>query len=144
MACQLALPSSTLKGSVRTQSASRVASSKPRRGAAHDLPALSIDVYLWIVGRKVLHRQNQYLNNRIEQDHRPLKQRYYPMLGFGRFDSASRLTNINFLVDQQEVREVSGSRLFVYPDHVDSSTATVHGYPGVILAADPEAPYPSL
>ena len=44
----------------------------------------------WIVGRKVLHRQNQYLNNRIEQDHRPLKQRYYPMLGFGRFDSASR------------------------------------------------------
>ena len=24
----------------------------------------------WIVGRKVLHRQNQYLNNRIEQDHR--------------------------------------------------------------------------
>ena len=33
-------------GSVRTQSASRVASSKPRRGAAHDLPALSIDVYL--------------------------------------------------------------------------------------------------
>ena len=43
----------------------------------------------WIVGRKVLHRQNQYLNNRIEQDHRPLKQRYYPMLGFGRFDSAS-------------------------------------------------------
>ena len=43
----------------------------------------------WIVGRKVLHRQNQYLNNRIEQDHRPLKQRYYPMLGFGQFDSAS-------------------------------------------------------
>ena len=39
---------------------------------------------------------------------------------------------------------MSGSRLFVYPDHVDSSTATVHGYPGVILAADPEAPYPSL
>ena len=35
----------------------------------------------------MLHRQNQYLNNRIEQDHRPLKQRYYPMLGFGRFDS---------------------------------------------------------
>ena len=40
----------------------------------------------WIVGRKVLHRQNQYLNNRIEQDHRPLKQRYYPMLRFGQFD----------------------------------------------------------
>ena len=53
-------------------------------------------------------------------------------------------TNINFLVDQQEVLEVSGSRLFVYPDHVDSSTATVHGYPDVILAADPEAPYASF
>ena len=36
----------TAAGSVRTQSASRVASSKRRRGAAHDLPALSIDVYL--------------------------------------------------------------------------------------------------
>ena len=42
------------------------------------------------MGRKVLHRQNQYLNNRIEQNHRPFKQRYYPMLGFGQFESASR------------------------------------------------------
>ena len=44
----------------------------------------------WIVGRKALHRHNQYLNNRMEQSHRPIKQRYYPMLGFGRFESASR------------------------------------------------------
>jgi len=44
----------------------------------------------WIVGRKIQHRQNQYLNNRMEQHHRPIKQRYYPMLGFGRFESASR------------------------------------------------------
>jgi transposase-like protein len=44
----------------------------------------------WIVGRKALHRTNQYLNNRIEQHHRPIKQRYYPMLGFGTFESASR------------------------------------------------------
>ena len=44
----------------------------------------------WIVGRKVLHRHNQYLNNRIEQDHRSIKQRYYPMLGFAKFESASR------------------------------------------------------
>ncbi len=48
----------------------------------------------WIVGRKALHRQNQYLNNRMEQDHRPIKQRYYPMLGFGRFDSASRFCTV--------------------------------------------------
>ena len=44
----------------------------------------------WIVGRKALHRVQQYLNNRTEQDHRGIKQRYYPMLGFGRFASASR------------------------------------------------------
>ena len=44
----------------------------------------------WIVGRKVLHRDNQYLNNRMEQSHRSIKQRYYPMLGFAKFESASR------------------------------------------------------
>ena len=44
----------------------------------------------WILGRKVLHRQSQYLNNRIEQDHRAIKQRYYPMLGFGQMESATR------------------------------------------------------
>ena len=44
----------------------------------------------WIVGRRALHRRNQYLNNRTEQSHRPIKQRYYPMLGFGNFESASR------------------------------------------------------
>ena len=35
-------------------------------------------------------RTNQYLNNRTEQSHRPIKQRYYPMLGFKSFESASR------------------------------------------------------
>ena len=47
----------------------------------------------WIVGRKVLHRHNQYLNNRMEQNRRPIKQRYYPMLGFAKFESASRFCN---------------------------------------------------
>ncbi len=32
-----------------------------------------------ILGRKVEHRTNKYLNNRIEQDHRGIKQRYWPM-----------------------------------------------------------------
>ena len=36
----------------------------------------------WILGRKVVHRTNPYLNNLTEQDHRAVKQRYYPMLGF--------------------------------------------------------------
>lgn len=42
------------------------------------------------LGEEVLHRCNPYLNNRIEQDHRGVKQRYYPMRGFGSFDSAKR------------------------------------------------------
>lgn len=43
-----------------------------------------------VAGRKVVHRREQYLNNRTEQDHRGIKQRYYPMLGFGSFTSAAR------------------------------------------------------
>jgi putative transposase len=43
-----------------------------------------------ILGRKVVHRTNRYLNNHVEQDHRGIKQRCYPMRGFGSFDSASR------------------------------------------------------
>jgi putative transposase len=39
---------------------------------------------------KVEHRCNAYLNRRIEQDHRGIKQRYYPMLGFGSLPSARR------------------------------------------------------
>ncbi len=42
------------------------------------------------LGAEVTHRCNPYLNNRIEQDHRGVKQRYYPMRGFGNFDAASR------------------------------------------------------
>ena len=42
------------------------------------------------LGDHVLHRTNKYLNNRLEQDHRGVKQRYYPMHGFGNFDSATR------------------------------------------------------
>jgi putative transposase len=34
------------------------------------------------LGDEVRHRTNRYLNNRIEQDHRGIKGRYQPMLGF--------------------------------------------------------------
>ena len=44
----------------------------------------------WIVGKQTTHRRQQYLNNRTEQDHRGIKERYYAMLGFGSFASASR------------------------------------------------------
>ena len=42
------------------------------------------------LGSTVEHRCSAYLNRRIEQDHRGIKQRYYPMLGFGAFHSAQR------------------------------------------------------
>jgi len=42
------------------------------------------------LGEKVLHRCSPYLNSRLEQDHRGIKQRYYPMLGFGKVKSAMR------------------------------------------------------
>jgi len=42
------------------------------------------------LGPKVEHRCNAYLNRRIERDHRGVKQRYYPMLGFGALPSAQR------------------------------------------------------
>ena len=44
----------------------------------------------WILGRTVRHRCNQSLTNRIEQDHRAVKQRYRPMRGFGSIASAVR------------------------------------------------------
>ena len=44
----------------------------------------------WILGRKVWHQCSQYLNNLTEQSHRAIKQRYYPMPGFGSFASAAR------------------------------------------------------
>ena len=43
-----------------------------------------------ILGGDVLYRTNRYLNNRLEQDHRGIKQRYYPMRGFGSVTSAAR------------------------------------------------------
>src|ERR1700738_1312158 len=44
-----------------------------------------------ILGSDVQHRTNKYLNNLLEQDHRGVKQRYYPMRGFGNFASTARL-----------------------------------------------------
>jgi putative transposase len=43
-----------------------------------------------VLGEQVKHRCSRYKNNRIEQDHRGIKQRYYPMLGFKNFRSAQR------------------------------------------------------
>jgi len=43
-----------------------------------------------MAGERLEHRCNQSLNNRLEQDHRGIKERYRPMRGFGSLVSASR------------------------------------------------------
>ena len=62
---------------------------KPLRMTTDKHPAYTKAIR-WIVGRKVLHRHNRYLNNRMEENYRGIKQCYYPMLGFPKFESASR------------------------------------------------------
>jgi len=42
------------------------------------------------MGNNITHRTNKYLNNLVEQDHRGIKQQYYPMHGFRNFKSAAR------------------------------------------------------
>ncbi len=51
----------------------------------------------------VLVRTSKYLNNLIEQDHRHIKQRVYPMLGFKRFDNAK--TTISGIELAQKIRK---------------------------------------
>jgi putative transposase len=63
-----------------------------------------------MLGRKVVHRWNRYLNNRLEQDHRGVKQRYYPMRGFGSFEAAARFCTAHdelrdYLRDRQRMGE---------------------------------------
>ena len=66
-----------------------VAGHRPQR-IRTDRHSASLRAIRWIIGRKAQHRTTQYLNNYTEQRHRAVKQRYYPMLGFGNFESASR------------------------------------------------------
>ena len=78
------------------------------------------------LGKKVLHRVNSYLINYTEQSHRPIKQRYYPMRGFGAFKSASIFCRgfeemRNFFrpkfqraISSRERRRILASKLFSY------------------------------
>ena len=66
-----------------------VAEGRPLRVTTDHHPAYRRAIR-WILGRKVQHRTTRYLNNFMEQDHRAVKQRYYPMRGFGSFASAAR------------------------------------------------------
>ena len=51
------------------------------------LRAMKRDGELW---RFTRHRRGRWLNNRVEQDHRRVKRRTRPMLGFKRFVTARR------------------------------------------------------
>ncbi len=61
-----------------------------------------------MLGPAVVHRTSRYKNNRIEQDHRGVKQRYYPMRGFGSFTSAARFCTA-FEEQRQYFRPVARS-----------------------------------
>jgi putative transposase len=71
------------------QSAKTVTGITPARVTTdgHDSYSRAIRTEL---GEAVRHRTNQYLNNRIEQDHRGIKGRYQPMRGFKSSSSAAR------------------------------------------------------
>ena len=87
------------------------AGEKPLRMTTDKHPAYTKAIR-WIIGRKVVHRHNQYLNNRIEQDHRGIKQRYYPMLGFAKFESASRFcTAFDELRNYLRVQTADGQQI---------------------------------
>ena len=47
-----------------------------------------------IFGRRVLHRTNRSLTNRLEQDRRGIKQRCRPMGGFKSFPTAARFCRL--------------------------------------------------
>jgi putative transposase len=62
------------------------------------------------LGEEVCHRTSRYLNNRLEQDHRGIKQRYYCMRGFKCFQAAFRFCQAfdelrNYLRPRQRMKQ---------------------------------------
>jgi transposase-like protein len=62
------------------------------------------------LGEEVCHRTNRYLNNRLEQNHRGIKQRYYCMRGFKCFQAASQFCQAfdelrNYLRPRQRMKQ---------------------------------------
>ena len=68
--------------------AKNVTGRSPKRATTDGLPSYPRAIRETL-GKRVLHRVNAYLINYTEQSHKPIKQRYYPMRGFGEFRSAS-------------------------------------------------------
>ena len=71
-----------------------------------------------ILGDDVLHQCSHYLNNLLEQDHRGIKQRYYPMRGFGCFPSAARFCRTFDEVRQFFRFRTSLDNLFLWRNNV--------------------------
>ena len=72
------------------------------------------------LGSRVRHRNNAYLNNRLEQDHRGIKGRCRPMLGFKSVPSASR-----YCRGHDELRNFLRSRSRMC-QHVPAATRRFH------------------
>lgn len=64
------------------------------------------------LGREVIHRCNPSLNNRLEQDHCGIKQRYYSMRGFARVATASRFCSA---FDEVPRPVPAGRNMFLWP-----------------------------
>ncbi len=68
----------------------------------------------WILGRKVMHLQSRYLNNRIEQDHRAIRQCYDLMQGFRCMESGKRLGSVfDELRQYMRIRPRSGEKVLL-------------------------------
>lgn len=72
------------------------------------------------LGNRVRHRINAYLNNRLEQDHRGIKGRCRPMLGFKSVASARR-----YCRGHDELRNFLRSRSQMC-EHVPAATQRYH------------------
>ncbi len=102
---------------------------EPERATTDGLPSYPRAIRETL-GRSVLHRVNAYLINYTEQSHRPIKQRYYPMRGFGAFKSASVICRgfeelRNFFLPKhkraislKERRRILASKLFSFRNMV--------------------------
>ena len=83
------------------------------------LRGMKRDGALW---RFTRHRRGRWLNNRVEQDHRRIKRRTGPMLGFGSFVTARRtLAGVEALamLSKGQVRampanDISAQQIFVH------------------------------
>ena len=73
-----------------------------------------------VLGKDVRHRTNIYLNNRLEQDHRGIKGRCRPMLGFKSARSAKR-----YCRGHDELRNFLRCRSYMC-QHIPASTRRFH------------------